>query len=615
MFGYLGLPTNRLEVISMLKVLGFLVVLLALTTVSSAQELQKWTFDTEADIPTEDGFTWNKYGDQISIDTTVFVDGSGSVRIDCAGGGAENHCGLRFEYHDVEPLRGGAVVLSVDVKTEYEGKESPAYLWIRTDSEDGVRIDQVASRDRSVWETQDWSRMSVTLPIAQRAALITIEVASGGIGTAWFDNLTLTAIDWTMKDAILAEVSSRLAIWKGSWYDWLKVLMAYAALPLALLFAASQSKRKEKITGVPWALRFLGLGLVIMAVIFGTVIFNLLPFSLRMFMKAGRNADLALYASIFGLFFTFIWWRYRDRIDEIQLWRNIGLIIRYFLVGIFFIYAFAKFYRSQFMPIPEFQLDTRLGDLRPQRLLWFYFGHSYAYVLFVALSEATGALLLAFRRTYVLGAMVLFVVISNIVFVNYAYEIEVKFSAAIYLIMTIFLLLEEFPRIWGTLIAKSSELPPPVPYRASFKPRIGIALSVSLVLFLAWRADARFKRGVDYWETQSQMLPFSGVWIVEDGEPEDETAPDLSWDRLVVQSMGRGRVEVGTKNGDTYTRLAAVSYSDSLQTFSMIWKDSTDTFSGHYVVEGDTLRLRGIQYGDSLNLNLIKRKFRLEPDR
>ena len=39
----------------------------------------------------------------------------GSQRIDSA----EQKLGfLRFEYHDVEPLRGGAVVLSVDVKTE-----------------------------------------------------------------------------------------------------------------------------------------------------------------------------------------------------------------------------------------------------------------------------------------------------------------------------------------------------------------------------------------------------------------------------------------------------------------------------------------------------------------
>ncbi len=162
---------------------------------------------------------------------------------------------------------------------------------------------------------------------------------------------------------------------------------------------------------------------------------------------------------------------------------------------------------------------------------------------------------------------------------------------------------------------KRSELPPPVPYRAAFKPRIGIALSVLVVLYLGWRADSHEQVYIDEVETESQMLPFSGVWIVEGGEQQDESDPARGWDRLVVESRRGANVGVFTKHGDTLRRLSAVSYSDSLQTFSMTWRDSTDTYSGRYLVEGDTLRLNGVQYGESLNLTLTKRKFILEPDR
>ncbi|TDI72857.1 MAG: hypothetical protein E2O84_08065 [Bacteroidetes bacterium] len=331
-----------------------------------------------------------------------------------------------------------------------------------------------------------------------------------------------------------------------------------------------------------------------------------------MILKAGSQADLIIYAPIFGAAFTFLWWRMRDRIDEVQLWRNVRLAIRFFLIAVFFLYSFAKFYRSQFMPIPEFQLDTRLGDLTSMRLLWLYFGHSFAYVLFVGVSQTAGALLLTFRRTATLGAMVLFVVVSNIVFVNYAYDIPVKMPASVFLAMTIFLLLEEFPRLWNTIIMKRTELPPPVSYRPAFSPRIGIPISIIVVLYFAWQTNIKFQRRAESRATTSELLPFGGVWEVD--EP-GEAGSGTTWDRLVVQSSGYGTVGVGTKIGDEYSQLETVSYSDSLRTFSMTWKDSTDTFSGRYSVDGDTLRLSGIQFGDTLNVKLIRRRFRLEPDR
>ncbi len=117
-------------------------------------------------------------------------------------------------------------MLSVDVKTEYEGDIFfPPSIRISTRSEEGQQIDLAST---FAYRTNDWSRTAVTLPIAEEATFIRILVtvlSSEGLGTAWFDNLTLTATEWTTKDVILAAVSSRLAIWRGSCYDWLKVLM------------------------------------------------------------------------------------------------------------------------------------------------------------------------------------------------------------------------------------------------------------------------------------------------------------------------------------------------------------------------------------------------------
>ena len=158
---------------------------------------------------------------------------------------------------------------------------------------------------------------------------------------------------------------------------------------------------------------------------------------------------------------------------------------------------------------------------------------------------------------------------------------------------------------------KRTELPPPVSYRPAFSPRIGIPISILVVIYFAWQTNIRFKESVERFAT-FERLPFGGVWVVD--EP-GEAGSGTTWDRLVVQSSGFARVGVGTKIGDEYSQLETVSYSDSLRTFSMTWKDSTDTFSGNYRVDADTLFLEGVQRGDSLNLRLTRRKFRLEPDR
>lgn len=91
--------------------------------------------------------------------------------------------------------------------------------------------------------------------------------------------------------------------------------------------------------------------------------------------------------------------------------------------------------------------------------------------------------------------------------------------------------------------------------------------------------------------------------------------PAGTWDRLIVEPAPTWDSGVRTSSGDILFRLKDVSYLSSLQSFSMTWNDSTDTFSGRYSVDGDTLRLSGIQFGDTLDVKLIRRRFRLEPDR
>lgn len=594
----------------------WLLSLFFLASVAQAQVIQTWSFDTTDDIQTEKGWTWMEEGDAFVIDSTIFREGTGSMRIDCA----EGYCGWWWEL-EVEPeYRGGAVVLSADIKSSYTNKDEPAYMWIRAGNDTTIRLVTESNWNNGPKGESEWERYSVTMPVPENATKISISLESGGMGSAWFDNMTLVATTWTKADAVAKWFKDRIALWTSSWYGWLKILMVYAFLPGLLLGFAARSKRKETVQPVPWALRWFGLVCLIMVSALGTTIYRPVTAPLHLVFMAGPRPDQVLYALLFAGIFTGIWYRFRDRIDEVQLWRNLTVVIRYFLVATVFTYAIAKVYRSQFMGLTPDVLDSRFGDRTSMRLLWQFFGQSYAYVLFAAAGQFVGCFLLLGRKTYQIGALILIMVFSNIVFVNYAYDIPVKYPSTWLLIMMIFLILEEVPRWLNTLYHRATELSPAIPYRPGLSAKFRIPLVVLLCGYFLWHAHAEIYDYIQDSADKSLWVPEMGVWTMDESDvdfPADSSGNSFEWNRLILGEWSFPERRLGgiqAKLDDEVVSLATENRFDSLGTFLLQFKDSTDQYTGRYTIDADTLRLSGIQFGDSLDLTMIKRSFILDPD-
>lgn len=117
----------------------------------------------------------------------------------------------------------------------------------------------------------------------------------------------------------------------------------------------------------------------------------------------------------------------------------IHIYARYFLAIFLFNYGVAKFYEGQFL-FPEFsRLDQKIGDSSPMGLLWTFMGYSKAYTAFSGLCEVAGAVLLLFRRTSVLGALVSFLVMLNVVMLNFAYDVPVKLFSSHLALISVFI--------------------------------------------------------------------------------------------------------------------------------------------------------------------------------
>ena len=149
----------------------------------------------------------------------------------------------------------------------------------------------------------------------------------------------------------------------------------------------------------------------------------------------------------------------RSRTAAIQAWTQ-GLV-RYWLAFMISLYGFAKILKTQFAQ----QLtrnDTPVGQLSGFQLTWNYFGHSYTFAVILAVFQIGGSILLLFRRTTLLGAVILLPVMVNIVLINLFYQIDPgAFLNSIFFTLALgFILYLRRQDLIAVFLHKDSTLPP-----------------------------------------------------------------------------------------------------------------------------------------------------------
>jgi hypothetical protein len=96
---------------------------------------------------------------------------------------------------------------------------------------------------------------------------------------------------------------------------------------------------------------------------------------------------------------------------------------RWVAVVLLILYGFAKLNGSQFT-ILDSELSKPMGEVSGFWLTWYYFGYSAVYGTFLALAQIGGALLLAWPRTALAGALVLVPVVGNIILIDLFYGVD-----------------------------------------------------------------------------------------------------------------------------------------------------------------------------------------------
>lgn len=172
--------------------------------------------------------------------------------------------------------------------------------------------------------------------------------------------------------------------------------------------------------------------------------------------------------------------------NEALLHDRLRIVLRYMLGFSMCMYGGIKILPSQFGP-PSLDILLRpVGQLNPMLLMWNFMGFSTAYVIFSGILELTGAVLLFFRRTTTLGALILLAVLSNVVVMNFAYNVNVKIPSVSLWLMALVLLVPELPRVMAALVSdyETGDAPPPMTTGSRGKYRVRVATkSIAIATF------------------------------------------------------------------------------------------------------------------------------------
>ncbi|WP_298421636.1 hypothetical protein [uncultured Kordia sp.] len=101
--------------------------------------------------------------------------------------------------------------------------------------------------------------------------------------------------------------------------------------------------------------------------------------------------------------------RYRDYLE---------ISFRWYVFLFISLYGFGKIMGGQFYRkgmIPAEVAATPIVDVSSFDLAWVFMGHSFSYILFVGVSQLIGAVCLLFKKTRLLGVIILIPILVNII--------------------------------------------------------------------------------------------------------------------------------------------------------------------------------------------------------
>ena len=247
-------------------------------------------------------------------------------------------------------------------------------------------------------------------------------------------------------------------------------------------------------------------------------------------------------AVLLGLLWTIL---DRKRSRDPRLYKWFRVFLRFSLAMAMIVYGTAKLIPTQFGSIGFYRLLQPFGDASPMGLLWAFMAASPAYTAFTGAAETLGGLLLIPRRTTLLGALVSAAVLTQVVMLNFCYDVPVKLFSSHLLVMALVIAAPDLRRLAGLFLFNRRV--EPVEMRPLFASRrlnrVAAAVwAIGLVGYTVYSLYGAYQSNKQY-GFLAPKPPLYGVWEVEEIVVDGTVRPPLltdeeRWRRVVVEEFG-----------------------------------------------------------------------------
>lgn len=164
---------------------------------------------------------------------------------------------------------------------------------------------------------------------------------------------------------------------------------------------------------------------------------------------------------ISSIVFPFIWQSLesKQRINSDKIESFLYALIRYAIAFNLISFGWKKILGLQFV-VPTEIANKPMNQQSGEWLTWYYFGFSTAFGSILAFIQIAGSVLLLFRKTVLIGAIILFTLMLNLVLVNFFYQMNAGALTQSILITIglIYLILLDYKRLLAFFIMNKESM-------------------------------------------------------------------------------------------------------------------------------------------------------------
>ena len=220
-------------------------------------------------------------------------------------------------------------------------------------------------------------------------------------------------------------------------------------------------------------------------------------------------------------FFLAVLWSVIDRkrleYKTASAW--LRFILRLSLVFLMLRYGLFKVFPLQMSPPSLAVLNEPVGDTSPMTLLWTLLALNPGYEILCGVIETAAAVLLFFRRTALLGALLNAFVMTNVLLFNLFFDVPVKLGAAVILLATVAVIAPDFRSLydyfWRHQPAAPSGVWIPPAERSRFRIATRVVEFAFLALTLYYFVPGVYQASAEERANLRHPSPLTGEWRVD----------------------------------------------------------------------------------------------------